>query len=389
MEASDTTLMDTTNIGDATALKSSPIQLHFYQGDVSTWSRPYAVPFAHVRTFEDFQEVANEFLTDEGLRNPSGKSPAPGKGNWQVLDASGSIVKERFWADLVMPGAKLFLAPTLSVEGSSDAAVKQQNNESSNESNNEPGRELSYEPNIESRQQDTQTVGSLEENPSNDETYVEDYNKNNIHPPHHGYQKFLTAYPPRGRGNKVGGNYGPARKTYAQVCHDQVQHQHQQHQQQQPQQQPPKVYGESPVNGSIAGTNNENNGFTSAWNGVSNKRRAFGTAIKVTLRDTSCNFVNTTTLSKHSSVDDLIKKLGGAPGARIQVLRHTEGGFLLGQSFMSGTRKSLDEAGFGLEGNIHVVLFQPEPGRRLYGGGGAQTGAQAGNVQAGNVQTGK
>ena len=279
-----------------------------------------------------------------------------------------------------MPGAKLYLALPLTVEALCVAAANPQSNEPSNEPNNEShsqtvdtlenesgnsatylaaakpqSNEPSNEPNNELHQHYSQTVDNLE-NESGNSAYLEDYNKNNIHPPHQGYLKYPTTNQPHGRGTMGAGPYaGPPKKTYAQVCHDQVKHQniHQQQQQQS------KVYGKSHTAGNNAGNCNDSNGSISTWIGVSNKKRAFGSAIKVTLRDTSCNFVSTTTLSKHASVGELIKKLGGAPGARIQVLRHTEGGFLLGQSFMSGTRKSLDEAGFGLEGNIHVVLFQP------------------------------
>jgi len=293
-----------------------------------------------------------------------------------------------------MPGAKLYLAPDLMLDGLYATAVTQQQTV---QQTDETRIQKVDEPH---QQQDSKVTGALTLVSGNtDTTYADDYNKNNIHPSHQALQKYPTTYQSRGRGGGRGaGQFGPPRKTYAQVCHDHVQQQHalQQQQQQLPQQQQkPKVYGESLVGGPNAGIQSEhnnannntntvgtsNNGYAgSSWNGVS-KKRAFGTAIKVTLRDTGCNFVSTTTLSKHSSVDELIKKLGGAPGARIQVLRHTEGGFLLGQSFMSGTRKSLDEAGFGQEGNIHVVLFQPEPGRRLYSSSGA-TGAAAGGTQS-------
>lgn len=82
-----------------------------------------------------------------------------------------------------------------------------------------------------------------------------------------------------------------------------------------------------------------------------------GTLVRVTVRSREdCNHVlESRAFPRNTTVGEVIEKLGGGAASKVQMLRRTEGGYLPGLTYMSGTGKTLAELKWG--GNAQICLF--------------------------------
>jgi len=110
-------------------------------------------------------------------------------------------------------------------------------------------------------------------------------------------------------------------------------------------------------------------------------KRVTGTVIKITVRDSDCKVILVLNLPRNATIGQLVERLGGKPGSKVQLLNRVPGGFTPGATYMIGTRKTMAEAGWGNSVQLCFLQGAGEEGKRrvdvgqgrgVFGGGGGK-----------------
>ncbi|KAF8244047.1 hypothetical protein K440DRAFT_28068 [Wilcoxina mikolae CBS 423.85] len=289
----------------------------------------------------DFQQIADELL-QECVQSES--TPAPG--GWDVLDYSGSILTRRFWEDLAVPGGKYFLAPGASVTPSRPAPQPQQQQQ---------------EPEV---PQVNSTPSYYPESLPPPRNYSDPLNPQTYTPPTPAPPKPRT-YPSPTPPPRTYTSPTPAPRTDEALFNPPT---------------PPKSWAQIATTTTSTPSPPSSTSIPTApalstiWTPAPTGKRA-GLAIKITVRDADCKVVHVLNLPRNDTIGQLVERLGGRQGSKIQVLNRVQGGFAPGATYMVGTRKTMAEVGWG--GSVNVWFFQGEKGEgRVEGNQGNQANSR-------------